>query len=270
MLESYWTPMPTMPRTDLPGKLIVLEGTDGVGRSTQINMLRQWLESSGVAVYDTGLSRSNLAGRDLQRAKEGHTLDPTTQALFYATDFADRLENEMIPALRSGSVVLTDRYIYSLMARAIVRGNDPDWIRKVYGFAVVPDLILYLKADLKTLIPRVLAAGGFDYWESGADYCRCESRFECFTQHQSSLLKVFDQMVGEYGFVVADASRTVPEVFQSLQGPVREVVASLEPLEEDLGPAFELSQPAELAPRGGANRNMADIIAELLAALQEE
>ncbi len=124
--QSYWHPMSSMPAEPLPGKLIVLEGTDGVGRSTQIQMLKNWLESMGVAVYDTGLSRSVLCGRDLQRAKQGHTLDPITQALYYATDFADRLENEMLPALRAGCVVLTDRYIYSLMARAIVRGNEVD------------------------------------------------------------------------------------------------------------------------------------------------
>ena len=175
MLQTYWHPMPNMPTEEVIGKLIVLEGTDGVGRSTQIELLKNSLESSGLAVYDTGLTRSNLAGAHLQAAKEGHTMGTITQALYYATDFADRLLNEMIPALRAGYVVLTDRYIYSMMARAIVRGADPAWVRKVYGFAVVPDLILYLQADLQTLIPRVLASGGFDYWESGADYIHGDS-----------------------------------------------------------------------------------------------
>ena len=121
---------------ELKGKLIVLEGTDGVGRSTQIGLLKQWLENHGHAVLDTGMTRSALAGKRLKRAKEGHTLGGITMSLFYATDFADRLENEIIPALRAGFVVLTDRYIYSLMARAIVRGADPDWLREVYGFAL--------------------------------------------------------------------------------------------------------------------------------------
>ncbi len=272
MLRSYWHPMPTMPSDHIPGKLIVLEGTDGVGRSTQIQMIKNWLESSGVAVFDTGLTRSNLAGRDLQRAKDGHTLDPTTQALYYATDFADRLENEMIPALRAGCVVLTDRYIYTLMARAIVRGNDPQWVRRVYGFAVIPDLILYLTADLEALLPRVLAAGGFDYWESGADYCHGDSRYDCFVQHQSALLEVFKKMVEEYSFVVIDANKPVMDVFSDLRQPISKVVTDLAtPAEEAAMPAESLAAMPEL-PQGDdrPTREMSDIIADLLAALQDE
>src|SRR5215471_20701585 len=110
---------------ELKGKLIVLEGTDGVGRSTHIRLLKLWLENNGHAVLDTGMTRSALVGESLKAAKEGHTLGRTTMTLFYTTDFADRLENEMIPALRAGFIVLTDRYIYSLMARALVRKADP-------------------------------------------------------------------------------------------------------------------------------------------------
>jgi len=269
--QSYWHPMSSMPSEPLPGKLIVLEGTDGVGRSTQIQMLKNWLESIGVAVYDTGLSRSVLCGRDLQRAKQGHTLDPITQALYYATDFADRLENEMLPALRAGCVVLTDRYIYSLMARAIVRGNDPKWVRRVYGFAIVPDLILYLHADLSVLIPRVLAAGGFDYWESGSDYLRGDSRYDCFVRHQDALLGVFKRMTEEYGFVTIDANRTVMDVFGDLQGKIREVVKDLTfvPSREPASPEeYMLPVPKPLDER--PTRSMADIIADLLASLQDE
>ena len=133
--------LPGIDLAELKGKLIVLEGTDGVGRSTHIGLLKQWLENHGHAVLDTGMTRSALAGKRLKQAKEGHTLGGITMSLFYATDFADRLENEIIPALRAGFVVLTDRYIYSLIARAIVRGSDPEWLREVYGFALRPDAI---------------------------------------------------------------------------------------------------------------------------------
>ena len=143
--------LPNIDLDELKGKLIVLEGTDGVGRSTQIGLLKQWLENHGHAVLDTGMTRSALAGKRLKQAKEGHTLGPITMSLFYATDFADRLENEIIPALRAGFIVLTDRYIYSLMARAIVRGNDPEWLREVYGFALKPDAIFYLRLSVDDL-----------------------------------------------------------------------------------------------------------------------
>src|SRR6516225_5382162 len=137
---------------ELRGRLIVIEGTDGVGRSTQVSMLKPWLESNGHAVLDTGMTRSALAGKGIKQAKEGHTLGPIALTLFYATDFADRLENQMIPALRAGFIVLTDRYIYSLIARAIVRGADADWIKSVYGSALKPDAIFYLRAEVADLI----------------------------------------------------------------------------------------------------------------------
>lgn len=270
MLQSYWHAMPNMPTGDVPGTLIVLEGTDGVGRSTQTKMLKNWLESMGIAVFDTGLTRSNLAGKHLQRAKEGHTLDPTTQALYYATDFADRLENEMIPALKAGCVVLTDRYIYSLMVRAIVRGNDAQWIRRVYGFAIVPDLVLYLQAGLDALIPRVLASGGFDYWESGCDYCSGESRYDCFVQHQQRVLEVFGEMVAEYGFRTIDADRTIPEVFADLREAIKELKLGVTTGVDDRAlPVSEfVERPALRADT--STRDISDIIADLLASLQDE
>jgi len=271
MLQTYWHPMPNMPTEDVIGKLIVLEGTDGVGRSTQIELLKNSLESSGLAVYDTGLTRSNLAGAHLQAAKEGHTMGTITQALYYATDFADRLLNEMIPALRAGYVVLTDRYIYSMMARAIVRGADPEWVRKVYGFAVVPDLILYLQADLQTLIPRVLASGGFDYWESGTDYIHGDSRYDCFVQHQDALLGIFSHMVDEYGFVVVNANRSVKEVAQDIRRHVGAAIADIQSGATDLRLVEDDFSPRPLG--GGqhpSTRTVSDIIADLLSTLQDE
>src|SRR5436190_20305276 len=158
--------LPEVDLEELKGKLIVLEGTDGVGRSTHIGLLKQWLENHGHAVLDTGMTRSALAGKRLKQAKERHTLSGITMSLFYSTDFADRLENEIIPALRAGFIVLTDRYIYSLMARAIVLGADPEWLREVHGFPFNPDAIFYLRLNIDGLITRVvLGRGAFDYWE---------------------------------------------------------------------------------------------------------
>jgi dTMP kinase len=201
----------------LPGRLIVIEGTDGVGRSTQLRLLRPWLESSGYAVIDTEMTRSVLAGPGLKQAKEGHTLGPITLNLFYATDFVDRFESQILPALRAGFMVLTDRYIYSLIARAVVRGADPDWIRSIYGLALKPDAIFYLKIGVEDLVPRVLQRGGFDYWESGMDMRLGADLFESFVNYQTGLLEQFEVMQEEYGFQVIDASLPVEQIAEQLK-----------------------------------------------------
>jgi len=144
-------------------------------------------------------------------------------SLFYATDFADRLESEIIPALRAGFVVLTDRYIYSLMARAVVRGADPDWLREVYGFALKPDAIFYLRLNIDDLVTRVLQSTGFDYWESGMDLHMGEDMYDSFVRYQKWLLAEFDKMVETYGFGVVDASGSVEDVFENLRARVEKV-----------------------------------------------
>jgi dTMP kinase len=201
----------------LPGRLVVIEGTDGVGRTTQLHLLRPWLESSGYAVVDTEMTRSVLAGPGLKQAKEGNTLGPITLNLFYATDFVDRFENQILPALRAGFIVLTDRYIYSLIARALVRGADPKWIRSIYGLALKPDAIFYLKIRIEDLIPRVLQRGGFDYWESGMDMRLGGDLFESFVNYQTLLLEHFDAMTKEYGFQVLDASLPIDQLAEQLK-----------------------------------------------------
>ncbi len=201
----------------LPGRLIVIEGTDSVGRSTQLRLLRPWLESSGYAVADTEMTRSELVGAGLKQAKEGHTLGTITLNLFYATDFVDRFESQILPALRAGFIVLTDRYIYSLIARALVRGADPQWIRSIYGLALKPDAIFYLKISLEDLIPRVLQKGGFDYWESGMDMRLGDDLFESFVNYQTRLLACFDDLAAEYDFQVLDASLPVDALLEQLK-----------------------------------------------------
>jgi dTMP kinase len=202
---------------DLPGKLIVLEGTDGVGRSTQIEMLRRWLEKQGYAVSNTGFRRSKLTQPGLDAAKLGHTFSPLTMSLFYATDFSDRLENQIIPALKAGFIVLSDRYFYSTMARDVVRGADPRWARKLYGFALIPDVIFYLKADVETLVSRMVLGRGFNYWESGMDIHSADNLYDSFCVYQTRLIEQFDQMVSEYGFTTIDANKSVNSVFDDIR-----------------------------------------------------
>ncbi|MGQ9489358.1 MAG: dTMP kinase [Anaerolineae bacterium] len=214
---------------ELPGRLIVLEGTDGVGRSTQVALLHEWLEANGYAVTQTGLARSSLVGPGLQRAKQGHTLGDITLNLFYATDFADRLEKEIIPALRAGFICLTDRYIYSIIARALVRGVSQQWLRDLFGFAIVPDAVFYLEADLEHLVPRVLAGEGFDYWESGMDVLRGDDIFENWREYQTRLLAQFRQISQEYNFIWVDANRSVHEIFMELCKKLEPILKGMRP-----------------------------------------
>jgi len=228
-VQFYGHGLPGFKKKRLPGRLIVLEGTDGVGRSTQSALLREWLEGEGYAVAATGLKRGSLAAKGIKAAMSGHTLGNITLNLLYATDFVDRLERLIIPALRASFVVLTDRYIYSIIARAQVRGVDPAWLREVFGFALVPDAVFYLHADLAHLIPRVLNARGFDYWESGVDFLRLPDRYESFVEYQTRLLAQFDAMADEFGFVTVDANGSIREVFETLQAGIREITKDMKP-----------------------------------------
>jgi len=220
-LQFYSEPLPDVNTADLHGKLVVIEGPDAVGRSTQIALLRQWLEQEGHAVIDSGMARSALAGKGIKMAKTGNTLGPITMTLFYTTDFADRLENEIVPALRAGFVVLIDRYIFSIMARAIARGEDRRWIEQVAGFALVPHAVYYLRADVEHLVSRVvLGRGAFDYWESGMDLRFGPDMYESFVRYQKRLIRALDTMVDPYEFTVIDAAQPIPKIFRELQRQV--------------------------------------------------
>jgi dTMP kinase len=225
-LHFYGEPLPDVDCSDLRGKLIVLEGPDAVGRSTQVNLLRGWLEQEGHAVLHSGLARSALAGQGIQEAKKGNTLGPITMTLFYVTDFADRLEHEIIPALRAGFVVLSDRYIFSIMARAIARGEDRPWLEAVAGFALVPHKVFYLRAEVEDLVPRVvLGRGAFNYWESGMDVHLGSDMHQSFVRYQARVIRAMDKMADRYNFTVVDAGRPPEAIFHAL----RSHIAALQP-----------------------------------------
>ena len=224
--QTYGESIPRVSLSDLSGWLIVVEGTDGVGRTTHINRLRAHLERMGYAVAETGLSRSDLASRGIHRAKMGNTLGSNAFNLFYATDFADRLQQQILPALRSGFVMLTDRYVYSLIARAIVRGADPDWIKNVYSFALKPDAVFYLRIGVDELVPRVVAEGPFDYWESGMDLPMGEDLYDSFIEYQRRVIAQLDELAKEYSFQTIDATRKVEAISDELCESVSRLLAA--------------------------------------------
>ena len=213
----------------LSGSLIVIEGPDSSGRSTQIALLTEWLEQQGYAVEQVGLKRSTLVGPELEQAKQGNVLSPRTLSLFYATDFFDQLENRIVPALRAGFVVLADRYIYTLMARDIARGAEPDWVSSIYSLALVPDAVFYLMVSLRTLVERTFQShADLDYWESGMDCGLSRDWFQSFVKYQRRMRTEFIRMQKQYGFVPINANRSVITVQKDLKAHIQEVLDKIE------------------------------------------
>ncbi|HTY08859.1 MAG TPA: thymidylate kinase, partial [Candidatus Edwardsbacteria bacterium] len=195
--------------------------------TTHINLLRDWLERSGYATEEVGLKRSMLVSEELEQAKQGNTLGPITQTLFYATDFADQLENKIVPALRSSFIVLADRYIYTMMARAIVRKMDDEWIKQVYSIALIPDAVFYLDVPPAVLAQRLFRAGRMlDYWESGMDILHSGDMYTDFIKYQRMLAGEFKKMQRIYGFDVVNGSRVPKIVGRELQIRVEQVLTS--------------------------------------------
>jgi dTMP kinase len=207
-----------------PGKLIVLEGTDGVGRSTQAELLKNWLAVEGYGVTQTEWKSSELISRVIDKAKSKNALNTTTFSLLYATDLADRLHNIILPALRAGLIVIADRYYYTAFARDVVRGADPAWVRKLYGFAVEPDLIFYLQMPLEPLLRRIITTrGGLDFYESGRDIGISTDLYQSFKLYQSKILEEYEHMVDEYNFQLIDAG----EPIDAVQKVLREQISHL-------------------------------------------
>ena len=224
-----------------PGRIIAIEGTDGVGRSTQVRLLREWLEVRGYGVIETGM-HSRLMEPTIQLAKSSNTLNPLTFVLLYACDFADRMEKEIVPALKAGFIVLADRYMYTAVARACVRGVDSQWIRRLYGFAIQPHLVFYLKIDADTLARRVLQNGGISYWESGMDMKFGDNIFDNFRAYQRRRLMVYADRAEEFDFQVIDGRKSIDSIQRELQ---RRVGAFLDEQPTTLDPELrqELVRP---------------------------
>jgi dTMP kinase len=214
----YGHGIPRVKPEDLGGRLIVVEGADGSGRSTQIVELVNWLETSGRATVQVGLKRSTLVSEELEKAQDGNVLSRTTLSLFYATDFADQLENIILPALKAGFIVLSDRYIYTLMARDMVRGMDEKWLKNLYGIAPVPDAVFYLSVEPEELVQRNLSKNAtLDYWESGMDLGLCREVFDSFLKYQAAMQNAFKTLQKTYGFEIVDANRSASAVNKELR-----------------------------------------------------
>ncbi|HSB67954.1 MAG TPA: thymidylate kinase [Candidatus Methylomirabilis sp.] len=220
----------------LSGSLIVIEGPDSSGRSTQIALLAAWLEEQGYAVAQVGLRRSTLVGPELERSMQGNILSPRTLSLFYATDFYDQLENRIVPALRAGFVVLSDRYIYTLMARAIVRGAEPEWVASVYSMAIVPDAVFYFTISFSTLVQRTFQGHTeLNYWESGMDCGLSRDWFQSYVRYQRRIRSEFFKMQKRYGFELVNANRSIAAVDRDLKGRIQLVLNRAEKPEERRG-----------------------------------
>ncbi len=209
-----------------PGKLVVIEGTDGVGRTTHAALLQHWLEVEGYGVVLTEWKSSQLISRVIDKAKSKNALNTTTFSLLYATDLADRLNNIILPALKAGLTVITDRYYYTAFARDVVRGADPAWVRKVYGFAVEPDLVVYLKMPLDALLRRIITnTGGLDFYESGRDIGISTDLYQSFKLYQSKILQEYERMIEEYGFKVLGGDDSIDHVQKEMRRMLSQLVA---------------------------------------------
>jgi dTMP kinase len=222
--KFYGNPLPGVNAAELKGKLIVIEGADGSGRSTQTRILTDWLERQGHATVNVGLRRSTLVSEELNEAKQGNVLGHTTMSLFYATDFFDQFENVIVPALRAGFVVLADRYIYTLMVRDIVRGANREWVESLYSIALVPDLIFYLRVAPHELVVRTLQKSyTLDFWESGMDIGLARDRFESFMTYQKLVQREFVRLEKQYGFFSVNGNRAPHLVAGQIRGRVEEL-----------------------------------------------
>jgi dTMP kinase len=226
---SFGRKLPELQDARFAGRLLAIEGADGSGRSTQITMLSAWLEANGFAVRTMGLRRSNLVAEELESAKQGNILTHTTMSLFYATDFFDQLVHEMIPALRAGLIVLADRYVYTLMARDVVRGADREWLRNLYSPALVPDAVFYFRTGGRQLVERNFEKKAtLDYWESGMDLGLSRDMFDSFLKYQRMLQSEFQRMQEEYGFEVINANQRIETIQRDLRRKIGALLGIIE------------------------------------------
>ena len=213
--------MKTFAELNFPGRLIAVEGLDGSGKSTQIYLLKRWLEAEGIKVYFSEWNSSELVKSATSKGKKRELLTPTTFSLIHATDFADRYERHLLPLLRAGYVVLCDRYIFTAFARDVTRGCPPDWVRGIYNFAALPDIVFFFKADLEVSLNRILEGRPkLKFFEAGMDLRLSADPYESFRIFQGRILEQYLAMSGEFKFMVMDANQNV----EKQQAIVRKVV----------------------------------------------
>lgn len=206
---------------ELPGRLFVVEGIDGSGKSTQLSLLHKWLESRGYGVVFSQWNSSTLVKDTTKLGKKKKMLTPATFSLIHATDFADRIERSILPLLKAGAIVLCDRYIYTAFARDVARGMDRTWVRDLYEFAMKPTVGFYFRVPLETAIGRLLAArDGFKFYEAGMDLGLSDDPVESFRAFQGRIIDEYERMIREFGLTVIDA--TLPVEVQ--QSQVRQIV----------------------------------------------
>ncbi len=212
----------TFTQRNYPGKLIAVEGLDGSGKSTQLYLVKRWLELQGSRVYFTEWNSSVLVKKATSKGKKRQLLTPTSFCLIHATDFADRYERQILPLLRAGFIVLADRYVYTALARDAVRGLDKDWISKLYSFAVPPDIIFYFEVPLETSLSRILdGRPALKYHEAGLDMGWSTDPYESFRVFQGKILNEYSSMRSKYGFTTIDATREI----HIQQAEVRRLIA---------------------------------------------
>lgn len=217
-------------RHPYPGRLIVVEGVDGSGKSTQLYLLKRWLEDQGYPVYFTEWNSSTLVKAATKKAKKDRALTPTTFSLIHACDFADRYETLILPHLQAGYLVLADRYIYTAFARDIVRGCDPYWVRNAYRFAVQPDLAFYFKAPLEVSLHRILAGRPeLKYHEAGMDMGLSLDPVESFRIFQGLIKEQYDTMSPDAGFIEMDATRPIPRQQAEMRASVARMLDGYQP-----------------------------------------
>jgi dTMP kinase len=214
-----------------PGKLIIVEGIDGSGKSTQLLLLHKWLESKGHKVFFTEWNSSDLVKETTKRGKKTKSLTPTTFGLLHATDFASRLYHQILPPLKAGMIVLADRYMYTAFARDVVRGVSPDWARKLYAFAIKPDMAFYYKVPIEVAISRLLGGtrGQFKYYEAGMDMNLSPDLTESFRIFQSRILSQYDKIVDEFGLLTMDATKDIEQQQEEMRRLVEEQLQGYKP-----------------------------------------
>jgi dTMP kinase len=211
--------------SEISGQLVVIEGMDGSGRSTQIALLQEWLESEGFAVTTSGLRRSNLVGQDIDQLLAKNAVTRLTLSLMYATDFFDQVEHRILPALRSGAVVLADRFIFTLIARGVVRGINRDYLSGLYAMALRPHLTFWLNVRPETAFAREFKkAQAISYWEAGRDMSLSHDLYWSFIRYQTMIKREFEVMAKKNSFIELDGEASVPTVNKQLRTRIGEVL----------------------------------------------